>query len=197
ERIGAAQRKRDEEAAVLAWLREQGEDGKPALEAHDKLVTLATEARATRERDLVVSRFNNTGVIDAALTLYRRAIEHEKPDAQREAGYQDRDDASIEGAMKQMERRYVPEMDRQLQRYWLQQYVALPEAQRDAALDKWLGGSDDKHVGRAIDKLAKTKLGDTDERLRWFAASRKDFEASKDPAIQYAVAVMPSLLARE
>src|SRR3546814_5544560 len=43
ERIGAAQRKRDEEAAVLAWLREQGDDGKPALEAHDKLVALATD----------------------------------------------------------------------------------------------------------------------------------------------------------
>src|SRR3546814_8995643 len=111
------------------------------LEAHDKLVELAADARATRERDLVVSRFDNTGVIDAALTLYRRAIEHEKPDAQREAGYQDRDDARIEGAMQQMERRYVPEMDRQLQRYWLQQYVALPEEQHDEALDKWLGGS--------------------------------------------------------
>src|SRR3546814_11505757 len=88
---------------------------------------------------------------DAARTLYRRAIEHEKPDAQREAGYQDRDDARIEGAMQQMERRYVPEMDRQLQRYWLQQYVALPEEQHDEALDRWLGGSDDKHVERDLE----------------------------------------------
>src|SRR3546814_11507009 len=134
---------------------------------------------------------------DLALTLYRRAIEHEKPDAQREAGYQDRDDARIEGAMQQMERRYVPEMDRQLQRYWLQQYVALPEEQHDEALDKWLGGSDDKHVEQALDALAKTKLDGTGERLRWLEASREDFESSKDPAIQYAVAVMPSLLERE
>jgi hypothetical protein len=197
ERIHAAQRKRTEEAAVLEWLRGQGDKGRPALEAHEKLVALAADARATRERDLVVSRFDNTGVLDVALTLYRRAIEHEKPDADREAGYQDRDDAGIEGAMRQMEHRYVPEMDRQLQRYWLQQYVALPEAQHDAAIDKWLGGNDDKHVERAIDSLAKTKLGDTDERLRWMQASRKDFESSKDPAIEYAVAVMPSLLERE
>jgi hypothetical protein len=197
ERIHAAQRKRAEEAAVLEWLRGQGDKGRPALEAHEKLVALAADARATRERDLVVSRFDNTGVLDVALTLYRRAIEHEKPDADREAGYQDRDDAGIEGAMRQMEHRYVPEMDRQLQRYWLQQYVALPEAQHDAAIDKWLGGNDDKHVERAIDSLAKTKLGDTDERLRWMQASRKDFESSKDPAIEYAVAVMPSLLERE
>src|SRR3546814_24318 len=134
---------------------------------------------------------------DLALTLYRRAIEHEKPDAQREAGYQDRDDARIEGAMQQMERRYVPEMNRQLQRYWLQQYVALPEEQHDEALDRWLGGSDDKHVERALDALVKTKLDGTGERLRWLEASREEFESSKDPAIQYAVAVMPSLLERE
>ena len=196
-RIDAAAKKRSEEAAVLEWLRGQGDQGKPALEAHDKLVALADDTRATRDRDLIVSRFDNTGAIDAAITLYRRAIEHEKPDAEREAGYQQRDDASIEGTLKQMERRYVPEMDRQLQRYWLTQYVALPEAQRDEVIDKWLGGDDEKHVERAIGKLAKTKLGDSDERMRWFAAARKDFEASKDPAIQYAVAVMPTLLKRE
>src|SRR5690606_36579681 len=100
--------------------------------------------------------------------------------AEREAGYQDRDDDRIEGAMQQMERRYVPEMDQQLQRYWLEQYVALPEGQRMEAVDKWLGGDDDKHVERAVKALAKTKLGDTDERLRWMQASRADFEASKD-----------------
>ena len=197
ERIHAARRKREEEAAVLDWLRDQGDKGRPALEAHAKLVALAADARAARDRDLVVSRFDNTGVVDAAITLYRRAIEHEKPDAEREAGYQDRDDARIEGAMRQMERRYVPEMDQQLQRYWLEQYVALPAGQRLAAIDEWLGGDDDKHVGRAVKALAKTKLGDIDERLRWMQASRADFEASKDPAIQYAVAVMPSLLERE
>src|SRR3546814_2327066 len=61
-----------------------------------------------------------------------------------------------------------------------------PEEQHDEALDKWLGGSDDKHVERALDALAKTKLDGTGERLRWLAASREDFESSKDPAIQYA-----------
>src|SRR3546814_15393056 len=93
--------------------------------------------------------------------------------------------------MQQMERRYVPEMDRQLQRYWLQQYVALPEEQHDEALDKWLGGSDDKHVERALAALATTKLAGPGERLPWLAASRGDLEQSKDPAIQSAAAGRP------
>src|SRR3546814_2905836 len=50
---------------------------------------------------------------------------------------------------------------------------------------------------RALDALVKTKLDGTGERLRWLEASREEFESSKDPAIQYAVAVMPSLLERE
>lgn len=196
-RIDAAATRQRDEAALLAWLRERGDKDKPALEAHDRLVALAEQGRATRERDLVVSQLDNTGVIDAAITLYRRAIEHEKPDAEREAGYQQRDDARIEGDLRQMERRYVPEMDRELQRYWLAQYIALPQAQRLEALDEWLGGDDDKDVERAIDRLAKTKLGDTEERLRWLDADRKAFESSKDPAIQYAVAIMPALLEHE
>src|SRR3546814_12052121 len=88
-------------------------------------------------------------------------------------------------------------MDRQLHRYWLQHYVALPEEQHDEALDKWLGGSDDKHVERALAALAKTTLDGTGERLRWLAASREDFASSKDPAIQYAVPLLPSLLDRQ
>lgn len=197
ERIGAAVAKQHDEAALLAWLRKRGNKGKPALEAHAKLVALAGRSRATRERDLVVARLDSTGVLDAAITLYRRAIEHEKPDAEREAGYQQRNDARIEGELKQMERRYVPEMDRELQRYWLTQYIALPRAQRVGALDEWLGGDEDGHVGRAIDRLAKTKLGDTEERLRWLDAGREAFESSDDPAIRYAVAIMPALLERE
>src|SRR3546814_1477437 len=89
--------------------------------------------------------------------------------------------------MQQMERRYVPEMDRQLQRYWLQQYVALPEEQHDEALDKWLGGSDDKHVERALDALVETKLDGTGERLRWLRSEEHTSELQSLMRISYAV----------
>ena len=203
-RIDAAKKKRDEEAAVLDWLRAQGDKAKPALDAHAQLVALAENSRATRERDMIVGQFDNIGAIDAALTLYRRAIEHEKPDAEREAGYQQRDDAAIEGTLRQMERRYVPQMDRQLQRYWLQQYARLPKEQRFETFDKWLAlrpAQDERDADKAIDRtlnaLAKTELGSTDVRIRWLGADRKAFEESKDPAIRYAVAIMPTLLAQE
>jgi len=196
-RIDAAGQKQREEAAVLAWLQGQGAKGQAALDAHAKLLALLEQGKATRERDLALAMFNNTATIGSATQLYRLAIEREKPDAERESGYQERDLPAIEGAQKQLERRYVAAMDRQLQEYWLNEYLKLPADQRVAAVDAWLGGHDAAAVKRALDRLAGTGLGSTGERLKWFAADRKAFEASKDPAIQYAVAVMPTLLQLE
>jgi len=193
-RIDALGQKQAEEAAVLAWLKQQGTAGKPALAAHDALVTLVEQGKATQQRDFVLGQFDRTGAIGAAITLYRLSIERAKPDAERESGYQQRDLPGIEGAMKQMERRYVPAMDAQLQRFWLDRYTALPATQRLKAVDAWLGGDDAAAVKSAVDRLAGTRLGEGGERMKWLDADRAAFEASDDPAIRYAVAVMPALL---
>ena len=196
-RIDAAGQKQREEAAVLGWLKGQGAKGQSALDAHAKLLDLLEQSKATRDRDLTLALFNNTAMLGSATQLYRLSIEREKPNAERESGYQERDLPAIEGGLKQFERRYVAAMDRQLQEYWLNEYIKLPADQRVAAVDAWLGGNDAAAVKRALDRLAGTKLGSTEERLKWFAADRKAFEASNDPAIQYAVAVMPTLLKLE
>ncbi len=197
ERTGAAATKQAQETAVLQWLATQGEDGKAATAAHARLEALNAETGATRERDLVTGQFGNTGLVSTATRLYRLAIERAKPDAEREQGYQQRDLATIEGALRQMDRRYVPAMDRELQRYWLNHYLQLPKAQRVAAIDKWLGGSDARAIDRALDRLARSELSQGEARMKWFTADRAAFEKSKDPAIQYAVAVMPTLLELE
>ncbi|WP_211345432.1 S46 family peptidase [Marilutibacter aestuarii] len=196
-RIDAAATKHAGEAAVLEWLREQGDDGKAALEAHATLVALDEQARAQRDRDLVLGQLRRTGTIGAAIQLYRLAIERERPDAEREQGYQERDMPGFEGGMRQMERRYDPKMDRELQAYWLREYVKLPADQHVEALDAWLGGNDEQAIERALDRLAKTHLGITEYRLGLMTADRAAFEKSKDPAIDLAVAVMPTLLALE
>ncbi|MCD9031370.1 S46 family peptidase [Luteimonas sp. Y-2-2-4F] len=196
-RIGAAARKREEEAAVLAWLREQGEAGAPALEAHAELVRSAAAGDAVRDRDLVTGQLHRLGTIGVAMTLYRNAIERSNPNTEREPGYQERDQATIEGGLQQMERRHHPDMDRILQRYWFAEYAKLPPAQRDPAIDQWLGGHDAAAVERALDRLAGTRLGQLEERMRWLTADRDAFERSDDPAIRYAVAVTPSMLRQE
>ncbi|MEP6906654.1 MAG: S46 family peptidase [Pseudoxanthomonas sp.] len=197
QRIDAAGTKHADEDQILAWLRGRGAQGAAALAAHQQLIDLAERAKATRERDFIVGQLNNTAMLGSAIQAYRLSIEREKPDAQRESGYQQRDLPTLEGAQKQLERRYVPAMDRQLQQYWLQEYVQLPATQRLAPIDKFLVGNKQQNLTRALDRLSKTTLGSADVRLKWLKADRKEFESSNDPAIQYAVAVMPSLLALE
>ncbi len=197
ERIGAAKTKRSDEEAVLAWLRTQGADGQAGLQAHQRLVQLGDAQRANRERDLVFGQLRNTGVLGAATSLYRLSLERAKPDAERESGYQQRDMPAFEGAMRQMERRYHPEMDRGLIGYWLREYLKLPQGQRVAAVDGWLGGNDQAAIDRALDALAATKLGDTQTRLSLMQADRATLEASTDPAVRFAVAVMPTILKLE
>ncbi len=188
--------KRQEEAAVLNWLQQQGATGEQALQAHRTLLGLIEDGKRTQARDFVLGNFNRTGVIGAAISLYRLAIEQQKPDAEREAAYQDRSLPMIEGSLRQMERRYEPSMDRQLQGYWLKRYAALPDAQHVAAVDAWIGGTQGD-IERVLERLDGTTLGQLDARLRWFKADKAAFEASTDPAIQYAVAVTPTLMAME
>ena len=197
QRIGAGKTKHVEDQAVRQWLASRGERGKAALVAHARLEALAAQERATRERDLVLRQFSGTGTVGAAITLYRTAIERAKPDTQREPGYQQRDYPTIEGAMQQMERRYQADMDRALQRYWLMEYIRLPATQHVPAIDAWLGGNDAKAVDAALERLAGTRLGSTEQRMKWFSADKAAFEASDDPAIRFAVAVMPTVLKLE
>ncbi|ALN81969.1 peptidase S46 family protein [Lysobacter antibioticus] len=197
ERIGVAKKKHADEEAVLAWLGKRGKAGAPALAGHAKMIEQIEAANAHRERDTVFSQLRRFGVIAASGTLYRLAVERAKPDAEREPGYQQRDLPSIKAALEQMERRYDPRMDRELQAYWLREYVKLPAGERIAELDRWLGGSDEKAIKRALDKLAKTKLGSTKERLALIDDDRAAMDKSRDPAIQMAKALFPAALRLE
>ena len=191
--MGAMQRKQDEEQAVLDWLHAQGEAGAPALEAHEHLVALQQRREATQARDRVLGAFG--GLFGHARSLYRLAIERDKPDAERERGYQQRDLYTFEGNLRQFEKRFEPGMDRAILEYWLTQYIALPADQHLAALDAWLGTNDAAGIKQALDAAyAATKLGSTDERLRLFTAPRAEFEASSDPFVAVAVKLMPALL---
>jgi hypothetical protein len=196
-RMGAGKIKRDTENDLLAWLKSRGNKGTAALDAHGKLVNLAAQSRSTRQRDLVLGQLG-IGVMGASRTLYRLSIEKEKPNAERAPGFQERDISRLEGAQKELQKRFAPSMEKQLLTYWLKEYVKLPSSQRVAALDKWLGGSDAASIQRALDNAySKTQLGTAEKRLEWMKANKKAFEASQDPLIKLSVALMPTLLKLE
>lgn len=195
-RADAVNVKRAQEAQLEAWLKQQGGADNAALVTDiGKLRQAIAADQTTRERSLDLGLVNRSAMLSSALRLVRLSKERAKPDLQRDPGYQQRDEVRIEGALKQMERRYDPRVDQQLMVYGLQRYVTLPQDQRLPALDAWLG--DAKTEAQLSQKVAAlyagSQLGNTDERLKWFKADAKAIDASNDSMLKLAVAMQPQL----
>lgn len=191
EAIDLRTKKANQEAAFRSWI---GTDPKraarlgPVVTALDGVAAEATDAAFT---NLTAGMINRAQLLTAARDLYRWAKEREKPDAQREPGYQDRDRRLMSERMTQIDRRFAPKVDRGLLQAALVQYRTLPQADRNAGFERVLG-----EVG--LDRLyAETTLGDRATRLGWLDKPAAAFESSTDPFIRMAVAMYPELMAAE
>jgi hypothetical protein len=165
--------------------------------------------RARRERDFVVGaivpviaagggRSGGSGLLSVAADLYRLSLERAKPDAQREPGFQARDEVRIKGRLEAFDRRYDATVDRALLRHRIARYAALPAAQRLPEFDAWLGIGGEKPdlagVDAKLDALyAGTKLGDPKTRLGWFGATPEALRASGDAALELIATLQPAI----
>jgi hypothetical protein len=191
EAIDLQSKKAAQEAAFRGWIAgdpKRAAQLGPVVAELDKVAAEAADATLT---NLSAATINRAQLLTAARELYRWAKEREKPDAQREPGYQDRDRRLFSERMTQIERRFVPAVDRGLFEAALVQYRTLPQADRNAGFERVLG-----EVG--LDKAyAETTLGDTATRLGWLDKPAAAFEASADPFIRMAVAMYPEAMALE
>ncbi|MEI4515922.1 MULTISPECIES: S46 family peptidase [unclassified Stenotrophomonas] len=139
------------------------------------------------ERDFVLEQAAaQSQLLRSALLLERLRIESAKPDAQRESGYQQRDQALIEGTLKQVQRRYAPEVEKALLTNLLTRYQQLPDAQRVPEFDAAFGRTP-AALAKALDTLySGTRLGDEAERLSRFAAAKEGKALAHDPLIDLA-----------
>lgn len=195
-RADAVAVKQQQEAQLDAWLAVR-KDGDAKALAGDiaQLKQVLAGTAATRERDLDLSLLQRSALFSTGLRLTRLAGERAKPDMEREPGYQQRDEARIEGALKQMDRRYDAGVDQQFLTYALLRYVKLPQAQRLPALDAWLGGARDEAAIKAkvAALYAGSKLGDGQARLAYFKDDAKTLAAQDDSMLKLAAALLPQL----
>jgi len=164
-------------------------------DARDITALQATLAAGTAlgERDLLLGLISSqTQLMRSALLLERLRIESLKPDAQRETGYQQRDQAMIEGVLKQVQRRYDPAVEKALLSALLLRYQQLPEAQRVPEFDSAFGRTP-AQLNKTLDTLyAGTALGTEAARLSRFAAARSGEPLADDPLIALARALTPA-----
>ncbi len=191
-----AKRGRDE-AAMLAWFAKQpGADA--ALADVEAAQALLGAAQATRERDTLFGLMRSqTQLLKSAYQLQRLALERGKPDAQRENGYQQRDEVRIEASLKQVQRRYDARVEKALMAELLRRYRALPADRHVAELDA-VFGKDAASATAALDRIyTATALGTEAERLRLLAADPAIVQGSDDALLQVAATLMPAVLREE
>ncbi|KRG76662.1 peptidase S46 [Stenotrophomonas chelatiphaga] len=151
------------------------------------LLGTLSQGAAVGERDLLLDQVaNQTQLLRSALLLERLRIESAKPDAQRESGFQQRDQALIEGVLKQAQRRYDPAVEKALLSALLARYQQLPDAQRLPEFDTAFGRTP-QALATALDGLyARTTLGEEAQRLSRFAAAREGKALAPDPLLALA-----------
>ncbi|WP_425478172.1 S46 family peptidase [Pseudoxanthomonas winnipegensis] len=164
----------------------------------DQLQQLLAQGQALGDRDLLLGLVaGQTQLLRSALTLERLRLESAKPDAQRETGYQQRDQALIEGQLKQVQRRYDATTEKALLTVLLGRYQQLPEAQRVPAFDAAFGRTP-AELAKALDALyGATTLGTESERLSRFAAARQGQPLADDALIALAAKLVPAQLELE
>lgn len=185
-------RRKQEESNLLAWIENDSRRERQYSSSVIQLQDLIESDHATRERDLVRSYMSYATLPNTAERLYRLAIEKQKPDAEREPGYQQRDLSRFRQSMQRLSRRYDEQVDKAMLSYLLAQYAKLPEQFRSNSLDNFYGISDSFDQGKLDqvieDSYGQSALDDEAARLAWMDKSPEEFENSDDPFIRYAVA---------
>lgn len=189
-----------QEQALLAWIKSDAAN-QNFQSAIDALSQQLSKEHAFTKQNYYFGFAKRSDLLSAAMTLYRLAIENQKPDAERESGFQERDLKMIEARLKRMDRSFHPTMDITLWTEQLAEYLAQPEHTRVAVLDNALGLSANQDQASLITQLqpmyAATSLGNSEGRLAWLGKTPEQFQHSDDPFIKLAVALFDTNMALE
>ncbi len=198
---GFGEAKRQQEAALWAWALADKARAAQFGGVQSEMAGLIEENWQHMERDLILGYLRYAQVPATAARLYRLAQEKQKPDAEREAGYQARDWEGIEAGLKRMDRRFDPQVEQAILAHLLSRYAQLPDSERDPVIDRTFGlsaGVDPEALAQKLAAMyATTELTDQGSRLAWLDAAPEAFEKSADPFIRFAVADYDRAMAKE
>ncbi|MBU2069852.1 MAG: S46 family peptidase [Gammaproteobacteria bacterium] len=134
-----------------------------------------------------------SAMLQTAIQLYHLAQERQKPDAERDMGFQQRDIKMIESRLNRLERSFHPKMDLAIWSEQLADYLAQDDQVRVAELDTALGlsaGMSQAEISNRLQALYnQSSLVSSAGRLAWLDKTVADFTASDDPFIRIAVAI--------
>lgn len=189
-----------QEQEYLNWFGKSAER-KAYADSYEALKSLLVDAHAQYQRNFYYDFATRADLLNSAIHLYRLAKESEKPNAEREMGYQERDLPMMKARLQRLQKKFSPEVDQALWVSYLTNYLKQGEERQVPALNKALGISlvTTPLQLKAIvaDFYSKTELADAEARVSWIGKSVAEFEQSADPFIQLAVALYDANMNQE
>jgi len=176
-----------QDAALRAW--QQGRGDANLLAELDRVVG---QDMALQRQEAAWAEALHSDLLTSASTLYRLAMERQKPDAERKSGYQERDLSFVKARLTRLEQSFVPSVDEARWKAALARYARIDAAVRPQGVDALLPKPD------ALAAMYKaTALSDTAQRLAWIGKDPQAFRTSTDPFIALAVRLYDADLALE
>lgn len=191
--------RQDQESRLTRWLEEN-----PAMSGQysgvlPEIDQLYRERRKTREKDFVMGwMVGIPNLLDMSDTIYKWAVEKEKPDIEREQGYQNRDTTATLERLKTAQINLVPETDREILKYFMKHGLELPNGQKILTLENIFEGKEgpDKYeyLEKFLDDLYEnSEVGNVDRRLEMFHMSLEELEKLDDAFITLAASLRPEM----
>ena len=201
QRAGLLAQKLNEEQALQAFIAADPARAKAYATVLSDIDAVFAEQEKTRvadtalEREMLLPR-----LLFAAYRIARMAEERQKPDAERDPGYQERNTSRLRDELKSLPASYSPKLDRAFLKLALERDRARDAQHQTPALALIAGSAPtDTAIQGAIAKLYdKTKLDDEKLRLELFdKATPKGLAQHPDPIVRLMSKLYPAFKAVE
>lgn len=198
-RWSVVEKQREKDQAVEAFAA-KNENHRGGTAAYKDLAALVEEQRRTWDHDFLLAHAHATATTPSPLgpkalifatTVARAAIEKQKPDAQRDALYQERNVRRVRERLEREQKNFFAPSDKAMLASVVRRAVNLPKEQRIEAIDRlFAGATDDAAIARRIDEIyAATRLFDLPERMKMFDETPEQLRARKDPLVDLGFAL--------
>ena len=178
--------KRQQHQEFLNWIDKQG-DAERYRAIVRQLDELIAKDQALTQQEFVLSLATSSDMLSAASTAYRLAKEMEKPDAERDSGFQQRDIPFIKARLQRMEQSLVPEVDRRRWQSALSRYQQISPQQQLMAINKIMLLPRKDLNSWLAELYQNTQVHDTVFRLSLLEEPAAAFTTSNDHVVRLAV----------
>jgi len=191
ENIAILDKKNDQEKEFLDWVKQDPDRQKKYAKVLDDIEIFMKKYKIHSEKSnllsqLVSSRLGSA-LLSQAHTIYRTVEERQKPDIEREPGFQERDLSDIKQRIELAERGYDLKTDRAFLTYRLKSLVDYPWEQIPEAFKNLLVKPSNEAIERYVDNLYdKTSLADKAVCLKLLEMKPEELLRLDDPLLNLA-----------